>query len=181
MKGEESLPMRHTPLWVLGLAVAPFLMGAAIVLAATDVHAQVLSYSAKFVCGTRSTDGGVVRGVYATTVNIHNPHLNPLSFRKKAVIALPQRSTPGAISGFVGETLKPDEALGVDCQDIRELFSPALSGFIEGFLVILVDGPELDVMGVYTARHRSGTDTSDPAQYDVESINVVEVRPKRPQ
>jgi hypothetical protein len=174
--------MRHTPRWFFGLAAMPFLLGATALLTATEAQAQVLVYSAKFVCGPRSNDIGVVRGLYATTVNLHNPyHDTSIDIRKRAVIALPQRSEPGAISGVVSETLKADAALGVDCQDIRALFTVALPSFIEGFLVIEFVGPEIDVVGVYTARHRTGTDTSDLAQYDVESIDVVEVSPRRHQ
>ena len=146
---------------------------------APEASAQtaLLAYSAKFVCGTRTTELGVVRGVYETSVNIHNPHFRQAPFKKKAVIALPQRSPPGRISAFKNEVLLPDEALGVDCIDIRNLFVPPAAGFIEGFLVIyIVPGLPLDVVGVNTARNRIGTNP-DTFIYDATSISVERVTP----
>ena len=59
------------------------------------------SYAAKFVCKERNNDKQVVQGEYRTVVNIHNPHILPVRFRKKAVIALPERShVRGRISKF---------------------------------------------------------------------------------
>lgn len=174
--------------WLLGFTLVLILVGTSGLWTATEVQAQqtFLAYSAKFVCGTRPLDlvGGsdVVRGRYSTTINIHNPRFTPVSFRKKAVIALPQRADPGRISEFVGERLQPDGALGVDCPDIRALFGAGagLPAFIEGFLVIYIQAPiELDVVAVYTARHRPLPGTPDTSQYDVESIDVETVNPKR--
>lgn len=148
---------------------------------ASETFAQtpLLSYSAKFVCGTRIFEQAVVRGVYETSVNIHNPHFVQVAFRKKAVIALPQRSVFGRISGFRHEILLADRARGVDCVDIRNLFVPPAGGFIEGFLVIYADpNLQLDVVAVYTARERLGT-SADVAQYDAKSIAVERVPPIR--
>ena len=170
--------------WFLRLAIVLALVGATGLWTAPEVQAQqvLFAYSAKFVCGTRTVDaaGGsdVVRGRYATTINIHNPRFQGVSFRKKAVLALPQRADPGRISEFVGEQLQPDGALGVDCPDIRALFGGALPLFIEGFVVIY-SPVELDVVGVYTARHRPLPGTPDTSQYDVESIDVETNEPKR--
>jgi hypothetical protein len=135
---------------------------------------QLLSYAAKFVCGERGSDRGVVRGRYETSVNIHNPHYVEVVAQKKAVIAWPQSAPPGPISKFVREQLRPDGAVGVDCRDIRALFDPPVGGaFIEGFLVVLTPrARQLDVTSVITARHRAGADP------DVESIMVYEVNPK---
>jgi hypothetical protein len=147
-----------------------------------EAEAQVLSYAVKFVCGTRNSDAQVVSGIYATTVNIHNPQRETVKFRKKAVIGLPQSRDPGPIAQFVDEELPSDGALGMDCRDIRVLFLPAaLPSFIEGFVVIHVAPPPtgretLDVVGVYTARHRTGDGA--PSTFDVETIDVEEVRPK---
>jgi hypothetical protein len=174
--------------WFLGLTLVGILVGTSGLWTVTEVQAQqqLFAYSAKFVCGTRPIDavGGsnVVRGRYATTINIHNPRFQVVPFRKKAVIALPQRARePGRISEFVNERLPPDGALGVDCPDIRALFpGVALPAFIEGFLVLYIPVPfELDVVGVYTARHRPLPGTPDTSQYDVESIDVETFAPKR--
>ncbi|MBI5560517.1 MAG: hypothetical protein HY883_04520 [Deltaproteobacteria bacterium] len=150
-----------------------------------------LSYAAKFVCG-ETGEAEVVKGMYKTAVNIHNPNssTNGLLFYKKAVLALPERNTThGAISSVVDETLLYDEAMEVDCTDIRSLFpaGTALPKHIEGFLVIMVPGtPDnngslwnaLDVVAKYTARHRTGTAT-DYTTSDVESLDVEIVWPRQ--
>lgn len=146
-----------------------------------------LSYGVKFVCGINNKfETQVVLGQYATTVNIHNPHYIPVTLLKKVVIAKPQRNQRGPISKKVREILFPDEAMGVDCWDIRSMFTPALgNNIIEGFLVVEVPDrlnqnamPPLDVVGVYTARKRTGTDTSDPNKYDAQTIDIEQYEPK---
>ena len=151
--------------------------------------APVISYAAKFVCGATRSDTDVVRGLYGTAINIHNPLLqSPVTFTKKAVIALPERSKRrGPISDRVIETLKADEAMSVDCIDIRRLFGDVtIPAHFEGFLVIetplsdLAEHP-LDVVAKYTARHRTGTNTADPNIYDVETMDIETITPKRVQ
>jgi hypothetical protein len=156
--------------WIPATGIALALVG----LAGTGAQAQtpLLSYAAKFVCGTRTIDSSVVTGLYETTVNIHNPQFRVVIAQKKAVIALPQSLPPGKISNLVQESFGADGALGVNCRDIRFLFVPPAPGFIEGFLVVYVPAATpLDVVDVITARHRAGADP------DVESINVYEVHP----
>lgn len=149
-----------------------------------------LSYAAKFVCGPQSVDTDVVKGRYATTVNVHNPQATlPVQFFKKAVIALPERSNFGPISQGVTETLPPDIAIGIDCRDIISLFAGvSLPLHIEGFVVLEVPPittpagtffPVLDVVAKYTARHRTGTSTTDPTIYDVETLAIVPITPQQ--
>jgi len=123
------------------------------------------SYSAKFVCGPLREDGDVVRGMYASTINIQNPQLKEVTFTKQAVIALPERDAEagkfGAPSREKGEKLAPGQAMGVDCKDIRLLFDKTvdLPGHIEGFLVISVPSAKTDVLNVvgkYSARQIRG-------------------------
>ena len=151
-----------------------------------EAGADMLSYAAKFVCGSKSTDTGAVKGLYATGVNIHNPQLKEVQFMKKAVVAFAERNTTrGPISGIHPEVLDSDQAMEVDCKDIRDgLFTGvALPAHIEGFVVIMVPVdptggivPELDVVTKVTARHRgSATDFTS----DVESIDIETVNPKR--
>jgi hypothetical protein len=167
----------------------------AVALAATSASAQVVppnppfvSYAAKFVCGVQKTDADVVRGVYASTINLHNPQAQlPVRFFKKAVIALPERSdVSGPIAPGVFDTLKPDQAMGVDCTDIRSLFPPpiVLPPHIEGFVVIEVIAPTgtqnfplLDVVGKYTVRHEN-TAAADKTISDANGIDVVPVTGK---
>ena len=122
------------------------------------------SYSAKFVCGPLAEDADVVRGLYASTVNLHNPQVKEITFTKQAVIALPERDaekgTFGAMSAVRAEKLLPQQAMGVDCADIRALFGGAeLPKHIEGFLVVTVPSAStdvLDVVGKYSARQLRG-------------------------
>ena len=161
----------------VGVALVAIAAGATF--AAQEAAAQTLVYSAKFVCGTNTSDQGVVIGLYETSVNIHNPHFREVRFQKKAVIALPQRSQQrGPISKRRLERLKSDEAVGVDCVDIRALFgTTAPTGFIEGFVVLYVPRSfPLDVVGVNTARERKGSSADTPI-YDVSSISVERVTP----
>lgn len=147
---------------------------------AGGAEAQSLVYSCKFVCGPITSDADVVRGMYATSCNIHNPNHTTVQFRKKAVIALPERTLPrGRISPFVPEALNADEAMGVDCRDIRGLFGPiALPAHIEGFLVLerpATPAFQLDVVGKYTARHTGGALGTN----DVESIHMEQYQAKK--
>lgn len=157
-----------------------------------------LSYAAKFVCGSENAvpDVTIVSGRYRTVVNIHNPHYLmdptglpvPLTFFKKVAVALPQGEQVLRPSCKQQELLLADHALAVNCGNIRKLL--ALSGvtipnYIEGFVVIEVPPqpsednvpPELDVVAVYTARHRTGM-SPDVKDYDVQSIDVEEVTPR---
>lgn len=65
----------------------------ALALAAGSAAAQSLappfaSYAAKFACGTATVDADVVKGTYATSVNIHNPQSRvSVTFFKKLVVA----------------------------------------------------------------------------------------------
>ena len=180
--------MKRDKRMMLRLCMGIFIV-AAVVMSTTGTGTaqtqEVLSYAAKFVCFTGNALA-VVPGTYLTTINIHNPHTLPVTIKKKAVLALPERASRGEISPFVTETLGPDEAMGVDCKDIKGLFPKPPVSFIEGFVVIQVapqanfqTAPELDVVGVYTAKHRTGTDINDPKKYDVESIDVKEYSPKK--
>jgi hypothetical protein len=142
--------------------------------------AMMLSYAAKFVCGPTTTDIEVVRGVYATAINIHNPNPFPVRFRKKAVVANVESGPRGPISKKLDETLQPDEAMFVDCSEVRTLLGPAITKNLvhfEGFVVLEVPeiqvnagavpfSPELDVIGKYTAR---------PENHGVSSIDIVTV------
>lgn len=114
---------------------------AAVLLVPTAALAQesFVVYSAKFVCGQTGGSPAIVPGKYATSVNIHNPQFQTINFHKKAVIAKPERAAvKGEISNVVPESLDSDQAMAMDCKDIRSLYTPSVTGFIEGFLVIYV-------------------------------------------
>jgi hypothetical protein len=124
-------------------------------------------YSVKFLCGTIPEGASpevpapgfpLVPGTYLTAINIHNPNPGisatvpiPLTFRKKALITNPQGQPRGRVSQFQQETLKFNEGLEVDCENIRELLN-AGEGFLKGFVVI--DSPlQLDVVAIYTLKN----------------------------
>ena len=117
------------------------------------------SYSAKFSCGPRAADNDVVRGTYATSINIHNPQsqLNVVFF-KKVVIANEEGATRGASSLSTPTKYCPGPCgtgrLPGHLQDHEE----RTTTHIEGFVVIQVPPissgsvPALDVVGKYTSR-----------------------------
>src|SRR5205814_1986596 len=107
----------------------------------------MFQYAVKFVCG--KSDGKVVApGVYFTAINVHNPTYAGIGFRKKIAIALPGEKA-GRVTRFFPARLGPDEALEIDCEDIRR-HAESPEGFLKGFVVIETE-VELDVVAVYTA------------------------------
>jgi len=162
---------------------------------------KLIVYSAKFLCGPAFGGEGVQPGSYSTAINVHNPHNDTVYLFKKAVIAQREDEPRGRISAFHKVRLAPDEAIEIDCIDIKSLLGPTreetvptalpqqtqtllqtsavsimetnrLIYFIKGFVVIYATAP-LDVVGVYTAS------TSAGFGLDVEQIprSTVGVRP----
>jgi hypothetical protein len=139
------------------------------------------TYAAKIVCGLQKDprDMRLARGFYATTVNVHNPGDDAARFLKKLALSFPpEEQRPGRIFRISVDTLKPDEALKVDCNDVRRRLFP--NGFpapyIEGFIVIESDS-SLDVTAVYTtaALDRESNVTAH-SSIDVEQIRERERR-----
>jgi hypothetical protein len=127
--------------------------------------AKRFQYAAKFLCtsnipGTSQTTSSLLPGVYQTVINIHNPNDKQVRFRKKIAV-----TTPPQISEFKKGSLKPDEAIKIDCSDITQDFGITFIHGAEGFLVI-ESTMSLDVVAVYTAGSRGG---------EVESIDVEHV------
>jgi hypothetical protein len=112
-------------------------------------------YAAKLICGLQGDpkDMRLVRGFYATAINIHNPNDKPAEFKKKLALTFPpEEQKPGKVIPIARDKLDPDEALEVDCMDIRrEVFPNGLpSSYIKGFVVIQ-GSTKLDVTAVYSA------------------------------
>ncbi|NIV14178.1 MAG: hypothetical protein GWN62_23765 [Aliifodinibius sp.] len=129
-------------------------------------RALTFQYSVKFVCG--KSDGEIMApGVYFTAINVHNPTFKPIEFRKKVAIALPGEQ-PGRVSKFINAKLGPDEALEIDCPDIRKL-TDSQEDFLKGFVVIETD-VELDIVAVYTAASKDK---------QVETFHIEHVLPRR--
>jgi hypothetical protein len=127
---------------------------------------QMFQYAVKFVCG--KSDGTVVApGVYFTAINVHNPTYAGIGFRKKITIALPGEKA-GPVSKFFDARLGPDEALEIDCPDIRK-HAQSEADFLKGFVVIESE-VELDVVAVYTAAGAEG---------QIEAMEIERVPPRR--
>lgn len=133
------------------------------------------SYAAKIVCGLQKDpkDMRLARGFYATTINIHNPGDEAAKFFKKLALSFPpEEQRPGKILRISEDTLKPDEALKVDCNDIqRRLFPNGFpTPYIEGF-VIIESAKSLDVTAVYsTASLDKEGNVTTHSSIDVEQI-----------
>ncbi len=138
--------------------------------------AHPYEYAAKFVCGDQRNPEQLIltQGRYATTVNIHNPKPDTAAFSKKLALSIPPgMQQPGKILPIDTHELAYDEALAVDCEDIRTRLFPGgfPGGMIEGFLVLESAGP-LDVYAVYTtaALPEDGAETIQHSSIDVERV-----------
>jgi hypothetical protein len=112
------------------------------------------SWAAKVVCGTQpdGSDLRLARGVYATTVNIHNPGEREAVLTKELALTFPpEEQRPGEVFFIAEDRLPPGHALEVSCNDLRRRLFP--DGFpepyIEGF-VRLRSTTSLDVVAVYS-------------------------------
>lgn len=152
-------------------------------LPASQLQAQSIKteyqYAVKLVCSglLPHQDGDLARGIYRTAVNIHNPTEKKVPFAFKVAIANSINTEPGnfSVTQFRDVTLQPDGAAEITCFDVFGLFCPTPEGvcidfaFLNGFAVLKTP-VELDVVGVYTARHTDG---------EVESIDLETVKPRK--
>ena len=136
------------------------------------------SYAIKFICGpsVEAFQEGVVRGIYATAINIHNPHnTKSVKFAKKFSRAYPYQM-PGPMSEFVKGVIEPHEAIEVECHEIRKrLPSPMTKEFREGF-VMIQSQEKLNVTAVYTSRASSG----EVSSLDIQVVQPTEVAQPAP-
>jgi hypothetical protein len=95
-------------------------------------------------------------GTYFTVVNVHNPGEKAAPGRMKVATTNPN-GQPGNVSPFLPLALNPDQALEVDCSQIRKLANDT-SRFLEGFVVVESDF-SLDAVAVYTAGHEGKLQT----------------------
>lgn len=82
-------------------------------------------------------------GTYTTAITISNMSFGNVSFTKRAIETLPQRSPQGQVGLPVEENLLPDSGIIIDCADIMALFgsSPPASPFSQGVVMIRIPGP----------------------------------------
>jgi hypothetical protein len=152
----------------LALTVAAFFVESA--QAQNTIVRFNFQYAVKFVCGGASGEDsiGVVTGVYATAVNVHNPGVGKAVFAKKVAVAFPFEIA-GPISKFRLAQLQPNQAFEIDCVDIFSFFPEEEFKFLKGFVVI--QSPvELDITAVYTAR---------PSNGEVSTIDVETIAPRK--
>jgi len=124
-----------------------------------------LEYAAKFTCGQETVESDdVVRGVYASSINIHNPQAEiAVNFVKKIVVANREDTEIGRIV-VLRDILKQDQADRVDCLFIDKALQLTPAAYVEGYVVIEVPPvstgkvqPVLDVTAKYTARPANGS------------------------
>lgn len=130
-------------------------------------------YAVKIVCGEQraSRNFMLAGGLYATTINIHNPNDSTALFYKKLALTYPPREQrPGEIIALGLDTLFYDQALKTDGNDIRKHYN--FKSYIEGF-VIIQSTRSLDVTAVYTSAAKSGCLWGS---YEVVSIDVENIR-----
>lgn len=136
----------------------------------------VTGYSVEFLCGGSSEafQEGVVRGVHATSISLHNPsRQRAVSFSKTVSRALPfQRSDE--VPAPVVDTIPPLSTIEVECDEIRMMLPASMTAqFRSGVLAIEATGP-LEVIAVYSSRpHDGGVSTID-VEY------IAERAPRRP-
>jgi hypothetical protein len=110
-------------------------------------------YAVKVVCGEVGQNDDfpppVAPGRYWTAINIHNPtKCDDAHFRWKVAIARP--GEPGPVTAYSRPmTLRPDQALELDCQQVMRAVPQPPPSFVKGYVVLESD-IELDVVAVYS-------------------------------
>lgn len=122
-----------------------------------DAEPTRYRYAAKFVCGDQPqepSDGRLVRGHYATTINILNVSDRPARIKKFLSLSYPpERQVQGEVLPIAVDMLDPGHALKTDCADVKRRVFPNgfPASYIEGYIA-LETATRLDVTGVYTSR-----------------------------
>lgn len=136
-------------------------------------------YAAKVLCGlqTDPADLRLARGAYATSINVHNPYDGDIAFFKKLALAFPPAAQrAGAVVPISVDSLRYDEALKTDCNELRNHLpegEATASTYFEGFVVI--QSPvKLDVTGVYSAA--AVDDQGQPAAHSSLDVEVIPER-----
>jgi|GEM_PF-1949576 len=139
-------------------------------------------YAAKLVCGaqTDTRNMQLARGFYATTINVRNPHASATTFEKILSLTVPPgNQKPGRLMPLAIDTLGSQEALAVDCEDIRErAFGGKLPApFIEGY-VVLRSPRRLGVTGVYSTATLNAEGTAENhSSIHLEPATESQIRP----
>lgn len=119
-------------------------------------------YAVKLVCGNvvlspTAASTPVAPGRYWTAINIHNPEkCRDAHFRWKVVVAAPLNQTPVTPVFQRPRTIRPDEAVEIDCQQVMQTFPAPPPAFVKGYVVLESD-VELDVVAVYSGTQGGNT------------------------
>ena len=121
-------------------------------------------YAVKIVCGQVGAPKPwpLPHGRYFTATNVHNPsRCDAVTLRWKVAIGLPGLRS-GTVTAFAEATLGPDQALEIDCSDVKTAIERAglhAPPYVKGWVVI--ESPaELDVVAVYG----TSTNADDPVK-----------------
>jgi len=128
---------------------------------------KIYQYAVKLLCGVANEQMVVAPGRYFTAVNIHNPATcKTVTFRWKVAQANRVSGPMGRITPFRAVTIRPDQAVEIDCPDILEVTDLKT---VKGFVVI--ESPcELDVVGVYTVEPLQPGQASAGVAFDIERV-----------
>ena len=140
----------------------------------TQVPEFKYEYAVKFVIGEQkeSENLRLAKGLYSTTINIHNPNDTAAIFYKKIALTYPpEEQQAGNIIPISTDTLFYDQALKTDGYDIKNKVK--FSTYIEGFIIIQ-STVSLDVSAVYTTARQSGC--LFRGSYEVASIDIEYIR-----
>ena len=173
--------MRHPIRFFITISLA--FAGATLVLpgpasAKSKQAPEWFQYVVSYTCGGNAGDAlRVVRGEYATAVNLYNASGSEIVIHKSlALVYPPTAQAPGEVSDPIEDILAASTALQIDCLEIRNEFffanPPPVTDHVQGFLVIESDRP-LHVEAVYTAAGSDGE-----ASIDVERIAERRVIPR---
>jgi serine protease len=133
-------------------------------------------YAAKLVCGPQ-LDARSMRlalGFYATTINVHNPGSEEATVVKTLALTVPPGGQrPGEVLRIAEDKLGPEQAMAVDCEDIRDraFGGKAPAPYIEAFVVIR-STRSLNVTAVYT----TATVSQDGVAKNHSSIHVEQIQ-----
>lgn len=118
-------------------------------------------YAGKIVCGPQpdSVSMAVVRGFYATSVNVRNTSSARAIIKKWVVWTFPTEKQgaeiPVAPDSIHSMVLGPRAAFTSECRELEAATRANPSVFHEGFFYVWSDRP-LDVVGLYTAANLFG-------------------------
>lgn len=137
-------------------------------------------YAAKFVCGDQADTNGLrlIRGRYATTINIHNASSAETLLHKQLSLSYPpNEQRPGQVYPIAWDWLHDNQSLKTDCDEIRQRFYNGRfpQGYIEGFITIDSNRP-LDVVGVYTTGDINQEGQLLHSSIDIEQVKERDVR-----